>query len=112
MASPGKILSKGLNARMPELLFHPDIAIEIKASFSWYEAQAQGLGDDFINELEAAYQAILELPNTWPKFRKRSRRFLLRKFPFSVIYYPSETHIFIVAVMHNSRKPDYWIKRA
>ena len=32
MAFPGKILSKGLNARMPELLFHPDIAIEIKAS--------------------------------------------------------------------------------
>ena len=62
MAFPGKILSKGLNARMPELLFHPDIAIEIIASFSWYEAQ--GLGDDFINVLEAAYQAILELPNT------------------------------------------------
>ena len=49
---------------MPDLKFHPDVAVEIKASFDWYQKQADGLGDDFLNELESAYQAISELPDT------------------------------------------------
>ncbi len=71
---------------MTELIFHPDIKNEIKASYEWYQDQVKGLGDDFIVELESAYEAIIELPDTWPKFSKSYRRFLLHKFPFSVIY--------------------------
>ena len=65
---------------MPDLKFHPDVAVEIKASFDWYQKQADGLGDDFLNELESAYQA-------------------------------SNEFVYVVAVMHNSRKPEYWLKR-
>ena len=71
---------------MPELIFHPNVAIEVKASYQWYQEQANGLGQDFIHELESAYEAIEELPETWPKFQGGFRRFLLSKFPFSVIY--------------------------
>jgi len=49
---------------MPKIVFHPEIASEIKASYKWYQEQATGLGDDFIAELEAAYDAITELPET------------------------------------------------
>jgi hypothetical protein len=93
---------------MPELIFHPDVAQEIKVSYEWYEDHADGLGDDFIAELESAYKAILELPNTWPKFGNSCRRFLLERFPFSVIYHPGQKTIFVVAVMHNGKKPGYW----
>ena len=71
---------------MPKLQFHPDIASEVKASYNWYQEQATGLGDDFIAELESAYETIAELPQTWPKFQKGFRRYLLARFPFSVIY--------------------------
>jgi len=67
---------------MPNILFHPDVALEVKASYEWYEEQAAGLGDDYLTELESAYEAIAELPNTWPKLQKNFHRFLLRKFPF------------------------------
>jgi len=93
------------------LVFHPDVGLEISASYSWYEEQANGLGDDFLNELESSYDAISELPNTWPKFKKGFRRFLLSKFPFSVIYKSDGNVMYVVAVMHNSRKPDYWVDR-
>ena len=109
---PGKTLNVRSRTRMPEIIFHSDVAMEIKASFDWYETQAQGLGDDFINELEAAYQSITERPDTWPKFKNNLHRFLRGKFPFSVIHYPSVSRIFVVAVMRNSRKPGYWIKRS
>jgi len=93
------------------LVFHPDVAAEISASFDWYQEKANGLGDDFLNELESSYDAITELPNTWPKFQKGFRRFLLSKFPFSVIYRVNDKSVFIVAIMHNSKKPGYWGKR-
>jgi len=92
---------------MPKLIFHPEISSEIKA----YQEQAAGLGDDFIAELEAAYEVITELPETWPKLQKGFRRFLLTRFPYSVIYKHTSERIFIVAVMHNSRKPGYWLSR-
>jgi len=96
---------------MLDLLFHPDVAGEIKASYRWYQNQAEGLGDDFLHELELACQAIIEFPATWPRLKKDYRRFLLSKFPFSVVYRVQNTNIFVVAVMHNSRKPDYWKTR-
>ncbi len=96
---------------MPEIRFHPEIASEVKSSFLWYQKQANGLGDDFLDELELAYQAINELPQIWPLFQRGFRRFLLSKFPFSVIYQQHGNIIFVVAVMHNSRKPGYWLCR-
>lgn len=93
---------------MPTFIFHPEVALEIKASFEWYEAQGTGLGGDYLAELESAYEAIEQFPNTWPKFKKNFRRFLLRKFPYSVIYRAANDEIYVVAVMHNHRKPDYW----
>ncbi len=97
---------------MVVLRFHPDVSCEVKDSYTWYQQQVEGLGDDFINELEAAYQAIMELPRTWPRFQTYFRRFLLSRFPFSVIYRIHDDNlIYVVAVMHNSRKPGYWLDR-
>lgn len=96
---------------MLNIIFHPDIEHEVKASYEWYQNQAVGLGDDYLNELEIAYNAIAELPDTWPKFQNNLRRFLLSKFPFSVIYQFNQEAVFVVAVMHNSRKPGYWRER-
>jgi len=93
------------------LRFHPQVASEIKASYTWYQQQTEGLGDDFLDELEMAYQAIISFPQTWPFFQKGFRRYLLARFPFSVIYREYNDNIYIVAVMHHSRKPDYWSVR-
>ncbi len=79
---------------MLTLKFHPHVASEIKSSYVWYQKQASGLGEDLLTELEFAYQAILELPDTWPLFQKGFRRYLLSRFPFSVIYRKSGNLLF------------------
>lgn len=96
---------------MLQLSFHPDVSSELKSSYQWYQKQAHGLGDDFILELEKSFDTILNLPDTWPIFHKYYRRFLLSKFPFSIIYRLDDDCIYAVAVMHNSRKPYYWLER-
>ena len=44
---------------MHKLIFHPDVEHEIHASYEWYESQAIGLGDDFINEISKESIEIL-----------------------------------------------------
>lgn len=96
---------------MINVYFHPEVALDIRVSFFWYESQAKGLGDDFINDLESAYETIAEFSGVWPMFNKGFRRYILTRFPFAVIYRQSNEKIYVVAVMHQSRKPDYWINR-
>jgi hypothetical protein len=71
---------------MFEVIFHPHVAVEVKATYEWYQNQAEGLGDNFLYELELARQTIAEFPDTWSKLKKDYRRFLLKKFPFSMLY--------------------------
>ncbi len=33
------------------------------------------------------------------------------QFPYSVIYKSEEKIIYIITIMHNNRKPDFWLKR-
>jgi plasmid stabilization system protein ParE len=96
---------------MPRLIFHPDVSYKFRESYLWYQEKAEGLGVNFLDELETAYQAILELPNAWPNHTRGFKRYLLTGFPVSVIYKYANNVVYIVAVMHNSRKPGYWLKR-
>jgi len=93
------------------MLFHPDTLNEIIESYNWYESKTQGLGNDFIAELESSFRIIMELPETWPAISGKLRRYLLNKFPFGVVYQHNNNDIIVLAVMHLSRKPDYWHNR-
>ncbi|PKG97367.1 type II toxin-antitoxin system RelE/ParE family toxin [Paraglaciecola sp. MB-3u-78] len=89
------------------LSLHPDVKSDTRSSYDCYQLQAQGLGNDFIAELESAFDTISSLPQTWPKFGANHHRFLLSRFPFSVIYQIQSKHIYIIAIMHNSKRPGY-----
>ena len=96
---------------MQNLRFHPDVATDIKNSYRWYEEQNAGLGEDFIEEVENSYQAIIDFPKAWAPFPYGFRRYLLSRFPYSIIYKIEEDTIYVVAIMHNSRKPGFWLER-
>lgn len=92
---------------MKPIAFHPDVEIDIQGSYGWYETELQGLGLQFISELEHGFDAISYAPSTWVTFEHGFRRYILARFPFSIIYKEN----FILAVMHNSRNPEYWKER-
>ena len=96
---------------MFEFKFHPDIYKEVNEAFDWYESKSVGLGEDFLHELDEAFSVIQNMPRSWPIISNEFRRYLLKRFPFGVIYSLEDNYIYVVAVMHLSRKPDYWIKR-
>ena len=94
-----------------QIEFHPEAADEVVAARVWYDERDENIGDDFANAIEAALKQIVEQPEAWSSFLAGTRRYLLRRFPYSVIYRRHLTTIEIVAVAHDHRRPGYWIHR-
>ena len=91
--------------------FHPAAAAEYAEAFRWYDERAAGLATAFAGEVSRALRLIRETPERWPRYGARHRRILVRRFPYSMIYLPTATRIWIVAVAHTSRRPRYWRTR-
>ncbi len=77
----------------------------------YYEDKAQGLGDTFIEHITHSIGYIEQNPLIGRLIERRVRQASLKKFPFNIIYYPSDSELVIIAIAHQKRKPDYWRKR-
>lgn len=92
-------------------VFHPAAEEEFAAAVDWYEARQPGLGVDFAVEVRAAISRAVALPNAWTELESGIRRVLTQRFPYGVLYSPSKSGIFVLAVMHLAREPGYWQTR-
>ncbi|MBI2525034.1 MAG: type II toxin-antitoxin system RelE/ParE family toxin [Candidatus Rokubacteria bacterium] len=91
--------------------FHPEARAEVLAARDWYAARNQTAADRFVAEVEQAVEAILEAPDRRPRYLHRTRRYVLPRFPFSIIYRPHGSAVHIFAVAHAKRRPGYWKER-
>ena len=48
--------------------------------------------------------------SAWSNISKRTRRCLLNKFPYGVIYQIRDEEILVLAIAHLHRRPGYWNK--
>jgi len=85
--------------------------IELDESFDFYEEQIEGLGYDFIMEVLATVKRIKNNPEAWTQLSARTRRCLINRFPFGIIYQVRDNEVLIVAIAHLHRKPGYWKNR-
>jgi len=91
--------------------FHPEAEAEFVQAIDYYEECEAGLGYDFAVEVYSAIERIMAHPKAWPILEEDMRRSLVRRFPFGIIYAAIDEELFIVAVMHLHRDPDYWKQR-
>ena len=96
---------------MKPAAFHPEAAAELDAAVDFYERQSPGLGIDFRKDVEIAVKKIQAGPARWSPYSKRTRRFLIRRFPYLVVYREFGDEILIVAIAHGRRRPGYWRDR-
>jgi len=95
----------------PPLELVPEALAEAEAAAEWYAARSPKAAAGFVAEVEAAIATILRIPAAWPAFDHGTRRYLLRRFPYSVVYRIDPDRILIVAVAHGHRRPGYWRTR-
>lgn len=91
--------------------FHPSAAEEFNAAVDWYEERRIGLGLEFSAEVRRTISHAESMPLAWTPLDGRIRRILVHRFPYGILYASLDSGIHIVAVMHLSRKPDYWKSR-
>lgn len=98
-------------ARAAEVLFHPEAIAEFDAAVDWYATKSEQAADDFVRAVDDAIEVIAVRPLMWAGYLHGTRRYVLRHFPFLIVYLLSESQITIVAVAHGRRRPGYWKER-
>jgi plasmid stabilization system protein ParE len=92
--------------------FHPEAETELFAAAAFYDAQAPGLGLEFLLEVERVAARTVEAPAVGAPYVAGTRRLLARRFPYAVVYrVRGEQVVEIVAVAHYRRRPGYWRRR-
>jgi plasmid stabilization system protein ParE len=81
---------------------------EMVEAARFYEQRHIGLGVDFLAEVEHCIARMRENPEAGRSIRAGTRRRVLRRFPYGLLYRVDPEEIVIVAVMHLRRRPDYW----
>jgi plasmid stabilization system protein ParE len=93
------------------VLLLPEAERELEGAFWWYERQRSGLGLEFLLAFAAAIESVRRLPLGPELVARRTRKVLLRRFPYLVLYAVDEERILITAVFHGHEDPRKWSDR-
>ena len=94
-----------------KVIVRPEAEDDLKEAFSWYEDKRIGLGYDFLLQVDAGINFINRNPEIHPIEYKGTRKHLIKRFPYKIIYLVEEEEIIILAVIHGKRRPDLIKKR-
>lgn len=96
---------------LADLIIAPEAHDDIAEAYDWYETQRQGLGDEFLNCVEACIDQIRRMPRLYAVVFKDYRRVLVRRFPYAVFYETDNGSVSVYCVFHCSQDPDKWKQR-
>jgi len=84
---------------------------EFDDAIEYYDGISPQLGTDFIDAVERLISRILSFPEACPEVLIPMRRCRVKRFPYGIVYRLGKDEIEILAVMHFSREPNYWVDR-
>jgi toxin ParE1/3/4 len=94
------------------IVIHTEARKELDAAIAYYEAQKVGLGLDLLSEVEKTILKIQQNPNLGTPHRIEGiRRYAIQRFPYLIFYTELEEVIWVMAIAHGKRKPNYWKQR-
>jgi toxin ParE1/3/4 len=90
---------------------HPEAWDEIEGADQWYLERSVDASTGFITSVSDALDMISDAPERWPKYLHGTRRLVLQRFPFSIVYLVEPKIVNVVAIAHSKRRPGYWRRR-
>lgn len=95
-----------------KLVIVPPALAELHDAATFYTEKANtALGLAFVAEFERAAKLVLENPKIGAIYRGTRRRYLFRRFPYSIIYQVTVDELRVIAEAHQRRRPGYWSER-
>jgi len=83
----------------------------LRDAIGWYRSRSPNVGVEFRVTVSDVIRQIVKAPQRWPEYLHGTRRFVMRRFPFFIVYLDDGDEVSIVAVAHSKRKPGYWKAR-
>lgn len=96
---------------MKRTRFHRQATAELVGAAEYLREVAPAYAAEFLDEVERAVAQLEQFPRMGGKALGNHRRWLLRRFPYALIYLEHDGQLFVVAVAHTSRAPGYWTAR-
>jgi plasmid stabilization system protein ParE len=84
---------------------------DLSESFRWYEERQAGLGQAFLDYIDATLSIITEHPRIFPRVDPLTRRASVERFPYGVFFRLDGDVIRVIAILHNARDPKRWQRR-
>lgn len=81
---------------------------ELSTAAEIYAGVDPQLGLDVYEAFEEAVIYICSFPNAWTRINAYHRRFLIRRFPYGILYRLSDGEVVIIAIIHLHSDPDSW----
>ena len=99
-----------------EVRFEPEASGELAHAALWYQGQRSGLGQEFLDAVDRAVAMVQRWPDAAPLATDLPKELIVRRapvetFPYRLIYLETPTAIRVLAVAHESRRPNYWMNR-
>jgi plasmid stabilization system protein ParE len=92
--------------------YHEAAEEELLHEIGYLELRANGLGRRFFAEVQRTEKLISQFPESAEEIRPGIRKCSLQKFRYSLIYSFENESVLILAVAHQSRRPNYWVGRS
>ena len=96
---------------MTPIRFHPDAVAELTEARHWYRDRSDVAAQALVLEQARLFDDISRAPETWPKVHGELRRYVLRRFPYSILYRMEQSAVVVTAVAHQRRRFGYWRDR-
>lgn len=90
--------------------------LEAEQAIAHYEAIDVELAARFLVELRAAFEAIEERPDSFPRLELPATTLTVRqaslwRFPYGVVFLRGDLELRVLAIAHHARRPLYWSQR-
>jgi len=96
---------------MPRVLFTAAARADLADALTWYTDHVPEIVPRFRQALRDVVQRIAAHPQQFLPSSHQTRRALLRRFPYVVIFRDTGQAVYVVAVFHTSRDPRTWQQR-
>lgn len=88
-----------------KVIIRPEAENDLNEACSWYKEKKAGLEHDFLMQIDTGLKLIAENPNIHPFEYKGTRKHLVKRFPYEIIYFFENEQIIVLAVLHGRRNP-------
>ena len=95
-----------------EIIWHPEALREAREARDWYLERSPLAARGFVHALESAVSRVRENPDRWlPRARRCREHIFPNRYPYTLVYRYDGRCVNVIAVAHQSRRPDYWTER-